>query len=61
LRRYPLEILALQRVLDERRDLYIGALREADQGTLSGWLHFFVEAVRDALQQAIQLNIDDSY
>lgn len=50
---FPIEILAMQRVMDERRNVYIAALQEADQGDLSGWLQFFATAVRDALQETI--------
>ena len=50
---FPIEILALQRVLDERRNAYIATLQEADRGDLSGWLQFFTTAVRDALQEAV--------
>lgn len=57
---FPLEILALQRVLDERRDIYISTLREADRGALSGWLRFFAEVVHDALQQTMPLDTNDS-
>ena len=49
---FPAEILLLQRILDERRDLYITALRQADQGDLEGWTRFFAQAVRDALRLA---------
>ena len=49
---FPAEILLLQRILDERRDLYITALRQADQGELAGWTRFFAQAVRDALRLA---------
>lgn len=48
---FPLEILILQRILDERRANYISALREADRGKLAVWVEFFVEAVRDALRE----------
>lgn len=48
---FPLEILILQRILDERREAYFGALRAADHGNLAGWVQFFVEAVRDALRE----------
>jgi Fic family protein len=48
---FPLEVLILQRVLDERRDAYMGALRAADHGDLAGWVRFFVEAVRDAIRE----------
>lgn len=44
--------LLLQRVLDERRELYIAALRQADRGNLGGWTRFFAQAVRDALRLA---------
>lgn len=50
---FPIEILALQRILDERRDVYIATLREADRGDLNSWLQFFTQAVRDTLQQAL--------
>ena len=49
---FPAEILFLQRILDERRDLYITALRHADRGDLDGWIRFFAQAVRDALRLA---------
>jgi len=48
---FPLEVLILQRILDERREAYVSALREADRGDLAGWVRFFVEAVRDALRE----------
>lgn len=47
------EILALQRILDEQRDAYISTLREADQGDLNAWLRFFASAVHRALQDEI--------
>jgi fido (protein-threonine AMPylation protein) len=47
---FPAKILILQRVLDEKRDAYIAALRMADQGNVQGWVQFFSEAVADALQ-----------
>jgi fido (protein-threonine AMPylation protein) len=50
---FPIEILALQRVMDERRNVYIATLQAADQGDLNGWLQFFTMAVRDALQEEI--------
>jgi Fic family protein len=50
---FPIEIFALQRVVDERRNVYIATLQEADQGDPNGWLQFFTIAVRDALQGAI--------
>jgi fido (protein-threonine AMPylation protein) len=46
---YPVEILRLQRVLDERREQYMTALRAADQGNVQEWVQFFAQAVRDAL------------
>lgn len=49
---FPIEILLLQRVLDERRESYIAALRQADHGALQGWIRFFAQAVRDALRLA---------
>lgn len=49
---FPAEILLLQRVLDERRESYIAALRQADRGDLGGWMRFFAQAVRDALRLA---------
>jgi len=52
---FPTEILALQRVLDERRDAYVAALRAADQGNIQEWVRFFVDAVVDALQTEMQL------
>jgi Fic family protein len=50
---YPAEILLLQRVLDERREAYITALRRADHGDVSQWTAFFAQAVRDALRLAV--------
>jgi len=50
---FPVEILALQRVLDEQRDAYIATLRAADWGDPSSWLRFFISAVHDALQEAV--------
>lgn len=47
---FPTEILVLQRILDERRDAYISALRAADQGKTQQWVQFFAEAVADALK-----------
>lgn len=47
---FPLQVLNLQRVLDERRTTYIATLREADAGLLQAWVHFFAEAVSDALR-----------
>lgn len=52
---FPTEILALQRVLDERRDAYVAALRAADQGNIQEWVRFIVNAVVDALQTEMQL------
>lgn len=46
---FPGQILALQRILDERREAYIDALRSADLGNVQGWVQFFVLAVRNAL------------
>jgi Fic family protein len=46
---YPVEILRLQRVLDERREQYMTALRAADQGNVQEWVQFFAQAVREAL------------
>lgn len=46
---FPVQILALQRILDERREAYIDALRSADLGNVQGWVQFFVLAVRNAL------------
>ncbi len=48
---FPLEVLILQRILDERRDAYIAALRHADQGQMNGWMQFFAEVVREALRE----------
>jgi Fic family protein len=50
---FPLEVLILQRILDERREAYISALRRADRGQTSDWVRFFAEAVRDALQEGM--------
>lgn len=47
---FPAQILTLQRILDERRDAYIAALRAADRGNRQGWVQFFAEAVVDALR-----------
>lgn len=47
---FPAQILALQRILDERRNAYIAALRAADQGNRQGWVQFFADAVVDALK-----------
>lgn len=47
---FPAQILTLQRILDERRDAYIAALRAADRGNRQGWVQFFAEAVVDALK-----------
>jgi Fic family protein len=47
---FPAQILSLQRILDERRDAYITALRQADRGYRQGWVQFFAEAVLDALK-----------
>lgn len=49
---FQMEVLTLQRILDERREGYISALRGADRGELAGWVRFFVEAVRDALRSS---------
>jgi Fic family protein len=50
---FPAEILLLQRMLDVRRTDYIESLRRADQGDVQGWVVFFAEALRDALQLAV--------
>lgn len=53
--RFPVEILALQGILDERRETYINALRAADRGDLNNWLTFFAQAVREALRSSSHL------
>ncbi|MFZ4657718.1 MAG: Fic family protein [Caldilineaceae bacterium] len=50
---FPVQILALQRILDERREQYIDALRSADQGNVQRWVQFFAQAVRDALHSGL--------
>ena len=47
---FPVRILHLQRVLDERRDMYIASLRAADRGNKQGWIEFFAQAVAEALE-----------
>ena len=47
---FPIQILTLQRILDQQRDQYIDALRHADQGNVQGWVQFFVTVIRDALR-----------
>ncbi len=54
---FSIEILALQRVIDERRNAYITTLQQADQGDLNSWLQFFSIAVRDALQEVDRYDI----
>ena len=51
---FSLEVLTLQRILDERREDYMATLRQADRGEMAGWVGFFVEAVRDALREGRQ-------
>jgi len=48
---YSVELLALQGILDQRRDGYIAALAAADQGNVKDWINFFVRAVRDAVNE----------
>lgn len=49
---FTFELLVLQRVLDERRESYIAALREADQGDLTRWIEFFAATLADAIDEA---------
>lgn len=53
---YGYELLALQHILDEQRDTYIDALRVADTGDVTGWVEFFVGAVRAALVEMLRLS-----
>lgn len=50
---FPVDILALQRVLDQRRDAYIDGLRAADKGNMNQWLEFFGRSLRDALAHSM--------
>jgi len=50
-----LELLVMQRLLDERRDAYIAALRNADRGDLTPWLEFFAATLADALHVTARL------
>lgn len=59
---FPTEILAFQRILDERRDAYIASLRAADRGSIQEWVQFFAEAVVEALKAQThtrQSRVDD--
>lgn len=47
---FSLEILRLQQVLDMQRETYVNTLRAADHGDMQGWIQFFAQAVRTALQ-----------
>ena len=49
---FTFELLVLQRLLDERRESYIAALREADQGDLTRWIEFFAATLADAIDEA---------
>ncbi len=55
-----LELLVLQKLLDERREAYIAALRDADQGDLTRWIEFFAATLADALAQVDQLTLGDA-
>jgi fido (protein-threonine AMPylation protein) len=52
---FGLELLVLQRLLDERREVYIASLREADRGDLTHWIAFFVATLADALAEVERL------
>lgn len=49
---FEFELLILQRLLDEQRDAYIAALRDADRGDLTHWLEFFAATLADATDEA---------
>jgi fido (protein-threonine AMPylation protein) len=53
---YGYELLALQHILDEQRDLYISALRAADGGDVAGWVELFVGVVQTALYEMLRLS-----
>jgi fido (protein-threonine AMPylation protein) len=53
---FEYEVLILQKLLDERRNAYIHALRTADNGDLTEWILFFAHALRDALYASEQLD-----
>jgi hypothetical protein len=42
----------LQRLLDERREGYLAALRQADEGDLTPWLDFLTQTLLDALDES---------
>jgi len=52
---YWFEVLVLQRLLDERREAYIAALRHADRGDLTQWLEFFTATLADAIAETARL------
>lgn len=52
---FDYEVLVLQRILDEHRTEYIKALRTADEGDLTQWIVFLVDALHAALLETAQL------
>jgi len=52
---FALELLVMQRLLDERREAYIAALRDADRGDLTRWLEFFTATLADAITETVRL------
>jgi len=54
---FTFELLVLQRLLDERRESYIAALREADQGDLTRWIEFFAATLADAIDEAARQSL----
>jgi fido (protein-threonine AMPylation protein) len=52
---FEYEVLVLQRLLDEDREGYIGALRRADAGDLTEWLIYLAQAIRHALIETQRL------
>jgi Fic family protein len=52
---FEFELLVLQRLLDERREGYLAALRQADEGDLTSWLDFLTQTLLDALDESSNL------
>jgi len=49
------ELLVLQQVLDENRDDYVQALRQADAGDLTDWVLFLAGAIKLAIERTLAL------
>jgi len=52
---FEYEVLILQRLLDEKRSVYISVLRAADAGDLTAWITFLAQTLREAMLQTQHL------